>query len=145
MGAAGLCRMVASGEQTVTFARRRAFLRLRGLVTSSHSLVHFRKGVPVKALLVTFAVTASIATAVVAQESPAAPDTTAPAATTAPASKRDPNARVCKTTPVIGSRVPSRVCMTRAQWEERARIDRQDMEDAQRRGLATCGTNPCGG
>ncbi|MDP1736378.1 MAG: hypothetical protein Q8L23_02945 [Caulobacter sp.] len=96
-----------------------------------------------KALLITFAATASIATAVIAEESPAAPDASAPAATTAPTSKKDPNARVCKTAPVIGSRVPSRVCMTRAQWEERARIDRQDLETAQRSGLATCGTKPC--
>ncbi len=106
-------------------------------------MVHFCKGVPVKALLITLAVSASLATAVVAQESTTASDATAPAATAAPASKKDPNARVCKSTPVIGSRVPSRVCMTRAQWEERARADRQDLETAQRSGLATCGTKPC--
>ena len=30
-----------------------------------------------------------------------------PAPVTAPVSKKDPNARVCKTTPVIGTRVPA--------------------------------------
>jgi hypothetical protein len=102
-------------------------------------------GVPVKALLITFAVTASIATAVVARESTPAPDAAAPAATAAPASKKDPNGRVCKTTPVIGSRVPSRICMTRAEWEQRTRDAKEQIGDTQRGGLTTCATNPCGG
>lgn len=103
-----------------------------------------------KALLITFAVTASIATAVAADDTstlagPAAvPEpVAAPAAVAAPSSRKDPNERVCKTTPVIGSKIPSRVCMTRGQWEERARADRADLEAAQRSGLTTCGTKPC--
>lgn len=101
-----------------------------------------------KALLLTAAAlsaaTAIGATAVAQDSSPAA---ATPAATPAPApaSKKDPNGRVCKTTPVIGSRVPTRVCMTRAEWEQRARDARQQVDDSQRSGLTTCATNPCGG
>lgn len=90
----------------------------------------------------------SIATAVTAaDETPASsPDPVAvPAPTPAPASKKDPNARVCKTSPVIGSRVPSRICMTRAEWAARAAADRESLEASQRGGLTTCATNPCGG
>lgn len=68
-----------------------------------------------------------------------------PAPTASPASKRDPNTRVCKTTPVIGTRVPSRVCLTRAEWEQRARDAREQVQDQQRGGLAACATTPCGG
>lgn len=76
---------------------------------------------------------------------PVAPEP-APAAEPAPTtttSKRDPSERVCKTRAVIGSRVPTRTCMTRAEWEARAKQDRADLEAAQRSGLATCGTKPC--
>lgn len=76
-----------------------------------------------------------------AAAAPAAP--AGPAPVSAPSAKKDPAQRVCKTTPVIGRRVPSRICMTRAEWEERARVDRQDLEAAQRGGLAACGTKPC--
>ena len=68
-----------------------------------------------------------------------------PAPVTAPVSKKDPNARVCKTTPVIGTRVPSRVCLTRAEWEVRARDAREQVQDQQRSGLTACATTPCGG
>ena len=68
-----------------------------------------------------------------------------PAPTAAPMSKKDPNARVCKTTPVIGTRVPSRICMTRAEWEARTKADRENLEASQRGGLTTCASNPCGG
>jgi len=66
-----------------------------------------------------------------------------PAPADAPTRRKDPTGRICKTSPVIGTRVPSRTCMTRAEWEERARTDRQDLEASQRGGLASCGTNPC--
>ncbi len=90
------------------------------------------------------AATAISATAVAGDGAPAAAVPAAvPAPTAAPDSKKDPNARVCKTRPVIGTRVPSRTCMTRAEWDERARTDRADLEAAQRSGLATCGTKPC--
>lgn len=99
-----------------------------------------------KALLLSIAAM-SVATAVgattVAGDGAPAAAAPAPAPTAAPDSKKDPNARVCKTRPVIGTRVPSRTCMTRAEWDERTRTDRADLEAAQRAGLATCGTKPC--
>lgn len=101
-----------------------------------------------KALLLSIAAmsvaTAVGATTVAGDGAPAAAvPAPAPAPTAAPDSKKDPNARVCKTRPVIGTRVPSRTCMTRAEWDERTRTDRADLEAAQRSGLATCGTKPC--
>lgn len=104
-------------------------------------------GVPVKVLLLALAA-ASVATAVAADPTPTTtmplPEpVAAPAATPAPSAKKDPNERVCKTSPVIGSRVPSRICMTRAEWVARAEADRRDLEAAQRSGLTTCGTKPC--
>ncbi|MBI5942250.1 MAG: hypothetical protein HY859_17720 [Caulobacterales bacterium] len=90
------------------------------------------------------AATAIGATALASDAAPAAsPPAAVPAPVVAPEATKDPNARVCKTTPVIGTRVPSRVCMTRAEWEQRSRQDKQDLESAQRSGLATCGTKPC--
>lgn len=86
---------------------------------------------------------AVISIGVAAAEEPAPAPSPNPAAVAAPAAKKDPAQRICKTQPVIGRRVPSRVCMTRAEWEERARTDRQDLEAAQRSGLAVCGTKPC--
>lgn len=83
----------------------------------------------------------SIAAATAGEPAPA--PSTNPAAVAAPTAKKDPDQRVCKTAPVIGRRVPSRICMTRAEWEARARVDRQDLEAAQRSGLAVCGTKPC--
>jgi len=101
----------------------------------------------VKVLLLTLAAAASVATAVIAAEdpTPSAVPAAVPAPVAAPTTKKDPNERICKTSPVIGTRVPSRTCMTRAEWEERARTDRQDLEASQRGGLTTCSTNPCGG
>ena len=97
-----------------------------------------------KVLLLTLVAAASIATAVAAEDQtpPTAPEAV-PAPVAAPASKKDPNERICKTSPVIGTRVPSRTCMTRADWEARAKADRADLEAAQRSGLASCGTKPC--
>ncbi|MDO8295903.1 MAG: hypothetical protein Q7T19_05610 [Caulobacter sp.] len=92
-------------------------------------------------LAATLSAVFSIGVAAAVEPAPAA--SPAPAAVAAPPAKADPNQRICKTAPVIGRRVPSRTCMTRAEWEERARIDRQDLEAAQRSGLAVCGTKPC--
>ena len=86
---------------------------------------------------------AAISIGAAAAEEPAPAPSPNPAAVAAPAAKKDPAQRICKTAPVIGRRVPSRICMTRAEWEERARTDRQDLEAAQRSGLAVCGTKPC--
>ncbi len=104
------------------------------------------RGVPVKVLLLTTAALfAAMSVAATAAEvtMPASAPEAVPAPVAAPADKRDPNARVCKTAPVIGTRVPSRVCMTRAEWTARAEADRRDLETAQRTGLASCGTKPC--
>ena len=52
--------------------------------------------------------------------------------TSDPASPHDPNERICQRVQVLGSRLNNqRVCMTRAQWEERRAQDRRDAEKAQ--------------
>ncbi len=57
------------------------------------------------------------------------------AASAAPADKRkpaDPNEVVCEKQTVVGSRLATkRICMTRAQWAEQRRLDRQDLDKAQ--------------
>ena len=48
----------------------------------------------------------------------------------------DPSEIVCEKITMLGSRVATkRVCMTRAQWADRRRTDRQEIERAQ--------TSPC--
>ena len=43
------------------------------------------------------------------------------------------NEKVCETVTVTGSRLgKKRFCATRAEWEERRRLDRQEVEKAQR-------------
>lgn len=50
----------------------------------------------------------------------------------APIQASDPNERICKDI-YLGSRVAKkRFCGTRAEWEERERQDRADMQNAQR-------------
>ena len=45
---------------------------------------------------------------------------------------KDPNEVVCEKQKEIGSRVAvKRICMTRAEWAERRRIDRSEIEKAQ--------------
>jgi hypothetical protein len=47
-------------------------------------------------------------------------------------SAKDPNERICKKEPVLGSRLTTRrVCGTRAEWEEKRRLDREAIEKAQ--------------
>src|SRR5215213_3486093 len=53
----------------------------------------------------------------------------------------DPNERVCEKIITTGSRLASKtVCMTRAQWEQRKRDDRDAVEGAQRAANAPCST-----
>ena len=53
----------------------------------------------------------------------------------------DPNERVCEKIIVTGSRLATKkVCMTRAQWAERQRDDRDAVERAQRAANAPCST-----
>lgn len=57
----------------------------------------------------------------------------------------DPDKEICEKIYVLGSRLAvKRVCMTRAQWEERRRDDRQAIEAAQRSPCVTQGTGPRG-
>jgi hypothetical protein len=53
----------------------------------------------------------------------------------------DPNERICEKMIVTGSRLASKkVCMTRAQWDERRRDDRDSIERAQRAAHVGCST-----
>ena len=57
------------------------------------------------------------------------------------ADRYDPNERVCEKIITTGSRLASKtVCMTRAQWEQRKRDDREVVEGAQRAANAPCST-----
>ena len=45
---------------------------------------------------------------------------------------KDPNEVVCEKQEVLGSRVATKkVCMTRAEWAERKRVERQEIDKAQ--------------
>lgn len=79
--------------------------------------------------LLALAIAATIPVAAPA-ESPAQPTTTA-----------DPNEKICENIGAIGSRLAKkRVCATRAEWEERKRIDRQAIEQVQRQIGGPCQT-----
>jgi len=48
------------------------------------------------------------------------------------AKKRDPNEVVCERTEVVGSRLAKqKVCMTRAEWAEKKRLERIEIDRAQ--------------
>jgi len=50
----------------------------------------------------------------------------------APSKAQDLNEIVCEKSEVLGSRVAvKKVCMTRAEWAERRRLDRQEIDKAQ--------------
>ena len=67
---------------------------------------------------------------------------TPPAPAQAPArAGYDPNEKVCESIPVIGSRLArKRVCATRAEWEEKKRLDREAVEQAQKQIGGPCST-----
>ena len=47
-------------------------------------------------------------------------------------SAKDPNEWICQKQPVIGSRLTTRrVCATRAEWDEKRRLDRDAIDKAQ--------------
>lgn len=55
----------------------------------------------------------------------------------------DPNEKVCENIAAIGSRLAKkRVCATRAEWEERRRLDREAVEQAQKQIGGPCQTTP---
>jgi hypothetical protein len=63
----------------------------------------------------------------------------------APASSAagDPNERICESIIPVGTRLAKkRVCATRAEWEERRRLDRQAVEQAQKMIGGPCQTTP---
>lgn len=54
---------------------------------------------------------------------------------TTPPSKKlrvEPDTLICKRERVIGTRMPSKVCRTAKQWQDRKAADRQDLERSQR-------------
>ncbi len=64
-----------------------------------------------------------LASAAIVQAAPASPQ--APTA--------GPNEKVCETITLTGSRLATkRICATRAEWEERRRSDREEIDKAQR-------------
>lgn len=47
-------------------------------------------------------------------------------------SPKDPNERICEKQTVVGSRLSTRrVCATRAEWEEKRRLDKEAVDRAQ--------------
>lgn len=75
----------------------------------------------------------------------------APAASQAAPSKKvdEQDKQICEKVPVLGSRLAVKhVCMTRTQWEERQRDDRQAIDSAQRspcviQGVSSTGKPSC--
>ena len=45
---------------------------------------------------------------------------------------KDPNERVCKIEYPLGTRIPERVCKTRAVWDQLAKQTREDLRTAQK-------------
>ena len=69
----------------------------------------------------------------------------APVSAQAPPSSptADPYEKVCENLTAIGSRLAKkRVCATRAEWEERRRLDREAVESAQKMIGGPCQTTP---
>lgn len=69
--------------------------------------------------------------------------TASPAQAPPPSPAADPNEKVCENLTAIGSRLAKkRVCATRAEWEERRRLDREAVESAQKMIGGPCQTTP---
>ena len=70
---------------------------------------------------------------------------TAPAEAVAspPANTTDPNEKICEDIVPLGSRLAKkRVCATRAEWDERRRLDREAVSQAQKLIGGPCQTTP---
>ena len=53
----------------------------------------------------------------------------------------DPDEKICEKVEVLGTRIATkRICATRAEWEERRRMEREVVDDAQRRVNGPCST-----
>jgi len=78
----------------------------------------------------------SLVMAAMLMAAPAADPATTSAAPAAAADKKAPkpnkDGMICKKEAVLGSRMPSRLCMTQAQWDERKATDRDMVDQAQR-------------
>lgn len=68
---------------------------------------------------------------------PAAPATTVSSVTATAPEKGSKEERVCRTEHVVGTRFPKKTCMTRGDFAERQRIDRAELERAQKGGIKT--------
>ncbi|HEY8618394.1 hypothetical protein [Phenylobacterium sp.] len=79
-------------------------------------------------IAITFAATLLLADAAAQAATPT------PVASSAPAKKEKVNkdGLVCKKEAVLGSRMPTKVCMTAEQWEERKASDRDNVDRQQR-------------
>lgn len=76
------------------------------------------------------------ATVLLADAAPAAaPVGNKPTAAPAKDVKVNKDGMICRNERIVGSRMPSKVCMTPQQWEERKANDRQDLERSQRTDL----------
>ena len=61
------------------------------------------------------------------------------------ANATNPNEKICESIPEIGSRLSKkRVCATRAEWDEKRRLDREAVEQAQKLIGGPCQTTPSG-
>lgn len=69
-----------------------------------------------------------LAAAGVLVSSAAIADNAAPAAPAAPAKKDNSQKIICKTEEIVGSMIPKRVCMTRAEWDKMAQADKDAID-----------------
>ena len=76
---------------------------------------------------------AAVAIAASTPAAGAAPVAPEGAAQAAPAAKPvDKDRQICKTEPLAGSRVPKKVCATKAEWDARRQDDKEQLDKMQR-------------
>ena len=76
---------------------------------------------------------AAVAMAAATPAAGAAPVAPEGAAQAAPAAKpENSDKQICKTEPLVGSRVPKKVCATKAEWEARRQNDKEQLDKMQR-------------
>ena len=56
--------------------------------------------------------------------------------------KTDPEEVICKTTTVVDSKIPQRVCLTRFEWEDRRRAQMEAKRSSKNRN-SVCGGSRC--
>lgn len=54
----------------------------------------------------------------------------------------DPEAMVCRYETVVGSKIPTKVCMSRFEWEERKRVQEENRQSSRNRNSG-CDGFPC--